>query len=253
MIENINVSSTTMKYDIRVTLALIFYKDYCLFVVIMTSLEDTAARTTLRIAGVFQEIRDSWIRRLDSYFNQIESLAEGDWVDKQDIIGIIRESRLASREAMDGLGNDLSSELVHNSHGIVTRYEAERESLQEEINDLRKSLTRALSGNNNSIRRENEAMRTAIGSIPEFALLEIIQKNKRSSYDDLEQDSGLSKSVIKKLVKNLSSQGYVNVDKKSKPHAIVHISTPWLIADDNFQCTLEVSSISQVTQMRPIG
>ncbi|MBE0527246.1 MAG: hypothetical protein IH631_09905, partial [Candidatus Thorarchaeota archaeon] len=50
----------------------------------MTNPDETAARTTLRIAGVFQEIRDSWVRRLDSYYNQIESLTEGDWIDSQD-------------------------------------------------------------------------------------------------------------------------------------------------------------------------
>lgn len=216
----------------------------------MTNPDDTAARTTLRIAGVFQEIRDSWVRRLDSYFNQIESLTEGDWIDSQDLIGIIRESRMASREAMDGLGNDLSSELVHSSHGIVTRYEAERESLQEEINDLRKSLARALSGEANTIRRENEALRIAVNSIPEFTLLKLIQKSRRSSYEELAEESSMSKAQVRKLVKALVSRGYVHVDKKSKPHAIVHLMTPWSIDEDEVQSTLKVSSPIDSIQTR---
>jgi len=228
-------------HDIRVTLALI-WSICCYYLVIsMTNPDETAARTTLRIAGVFQEIRDSWVRRLDSYFNQIESLAEGDWIEVQDLIGIIRESRLASREAMDGLGNDLSSELVHSSHGIITRYEAERESLQEEINDLRKSLTRALSGEANIVRRENESLRAAIHSIPEFNLLEIIQKHKRFTYEELMEESSLSKAKIRKLVKNLTASGYVHIDKKTRPHTIIHVSTPWLRTDDDYQITLESS------------
>ena len=216
----------------------------------MTSPDETAARTTLRIAGVFQEIRDSWVRRLDSYFNQIESLAEGEWIDKQDLIGIIRESRMASREAIDGMGNDLSSELVHSSHGIVTRYEAERQSLQEEIDDLRRSLARALSGSANTIRRENEALRTAIHSVPEFKLLATIQKNRRSTYDELVEQSGMSKAQTRKLVKELLAGGYVQVDKKSKPHAIIHLSTPWSIIEDDVQCTLEVPSTTESLQTR---
>jgi DNA-binding MarR family transcriptional regulator len=207
----------------------------------MASPDDVAARTTLRIAGVFQEIRDSWVRRLDSYFNQIESLLEGQWIDVQDMTGIIHESRMASREAIDGLGNDLSSELVHASNGIITRYEAERASLQEEINDLRHTLTRLLSGDANGIRRENEALRSAIATVPEFSLLEIIQKNRRTSYDDLEEITGLKKSKIRKLVKELISRGYVGVDKKTKPHSIVFISTPWHADVPQVQQTLETN------------
>lgn len=207
----------------------------------MSNPDETAARTTLRIAGVFQEIRDSWVRRLDSYYNQIESLTEGDWIEPQDLAGIIRESRLASREAMDGLGNDLSSELIHSSNGIITRYEAERASLQEEINDLRKSLSRALSGDSNTIRRENEALRIALNSIPEFNLLQIIQKNRRATYDQLADLSGISKAKVRKYSKDLMARGYVHLDKIAKPHQIVYISTPWSNPEPDFQCTLETS------------
>lgn len=220
--------------------------------VAMTNPDETAARTTLRIAGVFQEIRDSWVRRLDSYFNQIESLTEGDWIELQDLIGIIKESRMAAREAIDGMGNDLSSELVHTSHGIITRYEAERESLQEEINDLRKSLARALSGEANSIRRENQALREAIGSIPEFRLLEIIQEHKRLSYDDLAEISHLSKAKIRKLVKVLFARGYIHIDKRSRPHTIVHISTPWMPDAPDSRSSTDVSPSVELFQTKLI-
>jgi len=208
----------------------------------MTSQDDTiAARTTLRIAGVFQEIRDSWVRRLDSYYNQIESLTEGDWVDAQDLTGIIREARLASREAMDGLGNDLSSELIHSSNGIISRYEAERTSLQEEINDLRKSLSRALSGDANMIRRENESLRYALASVPEFSLLKIIQKNRRSTYEELVEYTDLTKAKLRKYTKELMARGYVTIDKKTRPHQIVYLSTPWSTPEPEVQCTLETN------------
>jgi DNA-binding MarR family transcriptional regulator len=207
----------------------------------MAQPDDVAARTTLRIAGVFQEIRDSWVRRLDSYFNQIESLLEGQWIDVQDMTGIIHESRMASREAIDGLGNDLSSELVHASNGIITRYEAERASLQEEINDLRQTISRLLSGDANAIRRENEALRSAIASVPEFSLLETIEKNRRTSYDDLAIVTGVKKSSLRKLVKELASRGYVGIDKKTKPHSIIFISSPWHANEPQLQQTLETN------------
>jgi len=195
----------------------------------MTNPDETAART------------DSWVRRLDSYYNQLESLSEGDWIETQDLVGIIREARLASREAMDGLGNDLSSELVHSSHGLVTRNEAERASLQEEINDLRKSLSRALSGDANKSRRENEALRVALNSVPEFRLLKIIQKNRRSTYAQLMECTSLSKAKLRKLAKELMARGYVHVDKKARPHQIVYLSTPWSSPEPEIQGTLETS------------
>jgi DNA-binding MarR family transcriptional regulator len=207
----------------------------------MASPDEIAARTTIRIAGVFQEIQESWVRRLDSYYNQIESLLEGQWFDSQDLAGIIREARLASREAIDGLGNDLSSELVHASNGIITRYEAERSSLQEEINDLRSSLTHALSGDANSIRRENEALRIAIHSVPEYGLLEIIRKNRRSSYDQLADFTGFNKAKVRKLIKELKTRGYVSIDSKTKPHSVVFLSCPWSASEPEIQHTLEIN------------
>ena len=214
-----------------VTLALILPDCYESDVAPMTTTNDNAARMTLRIAGVLQEIRDIWAKRLDAYYTQIESLVDGQWLDTEDVIGVVRESRLASREALDGLGNDLSAELVHTSNGVVARYEAERRSFVEEINDLRDEISRLLSGDENTMRRENESLRVAIDSVPEFKLLKIIQRSRRTNYKELETNSGEKKSVLRKLVKELMKKGYVNVDKKSRPHAIIYLTAPWIQKD----------------------
>ncbi|NHI88580.1 MAG: hypothetical protein EAX87_03595 [Candidatus Thorarchaeota archaeon] len=193
----------------------------------MTTTDDNAARMTLRVAGVLQEVRDLWVKRLDTYFSQMEDLIEGQWLETEDIIGIIKESRMASREALDGLGNDLSAELVHSSNGVIARYEAERLSFNEEIQDLRAEIGRLLEGDENAIRRENESLHAAIDSIPEFNLLKVIQRYHRTDYKQLAQVTGDKKSVIRKLVKELMKKGYVNVDKKSRPHAIIFLTAPW--------------------------
>lgn len=193
----------------------------------MTSPSESAARSTLRIAGVFQEVRDIWVRRLDDYFTQLQELAIEEALDPTDFIGILRESRLASREALDGLGNDLSSELLHVTNGLATRYEAERISLIEEINDLRNALTRALSGDENSLRRENESLIQALSTIPEFELLKVIEGERRTNYDDLSKSTGIRKAKLRKFVKDLTARGYIAVDKKARPHAIIYLSAPW--------------------------
>ena len=193
----------------------------------MTTTDDNAARMTLRVAGVLQEVRDLWVKRLDTYFSQMEDLVEGQWLETEDIIGIIKESRMASREALDGLGNDLSAELVHSSNGVIARYEAERLSFIEEIQDLRAEISRLLADDENAIRRENESLHAAIDSIPEFNLLKVIQRYHRIDYKQLTQITGDKKSVIRKLVKELMKKGYVNVDKKSRPHAIAFLCAPW--------------------------
>ncbi|OLS31055.1 MAG: hypothetical protein ThorAB25_05720 [Candidatus Thorarchaeota archaeon AB_25] len=218
-----------------VTLALILSGNIEFIVTLMTTIDDNAARMTLRIAGVLQEIRDVWAKRLDVYYAQIESLVDGQWLETEDVIGIIRESRMASREALDGLGNDLSAELVHTSNGVVARYEAERLSFIEEVNDLRNEISRLLSGDENVLRRENESLRMAIDSIPEFKLLKVIQRSRRTNYKELEANSGEKKSVIRKLVKELMKKGYVNVDKKSRPHAIIYLTAPWTQKDSQHQ------------------
>ncbi|MBY8996647.1 MAG: hypothetical protein KGD60_02860 [Candidatus Thorarchaeota archaeon] len=205
----------------------------------MTTTNDNAARMTLRIAGVLQEIRDIWAKRLDVYYTQIESLVDGQWLDTEDVIGIIRESRMASREALDGLGGDLSAELVHTSNGVVARYEAERLSFVEEINDLRDEISRLLSGDENAMRRENESFKAVIDSIPEFNLLKVIQRGRRTDYKQLSEDTGEKKSALRKLVKELMRKGYVNIDKKSRPHAIIYLCAPWTQKEHQAQMALD--------------
>jgi hypothetical protein len=193
----------------------------------MNSPEDSAARHTLRIAGVFQEIRDVWIRRLEDYFDRIESLIDGQWMQTQDMAGVVREAKSASREALDGLGADLSSELVHESHGIFKRFEVERQTLTEEINDLRFSLAAAISGDEGLMQRENERMRHALATIPEYRLLAYVRELGRASYDELVEISQLKKSQVRKHAKTLMEKGHVVIDKKARPHVVVFLSAPW--------------------------
>ena len=214
----------------------------------MTTTDDNTARITLRIAGAFQEIRDIWAKRLNAYFNQIESLVKGQWLEPEDVIGIIRESRMASREALDGLGSDLSSELVHSSNGVIARYESERLSFIEEINDLRGEISRLLSGDENVLRRENETLRAAINTIPEFKLLKIIQRSRKTDYKQLSEDSGQKKSVVQKLVKELVKKGYVNIDKKSRPHAIIYLASPWSQSKNHVKPDLECPTAGSFLQ-----
>lgn len=220
------------------TLALILNVFIQLSVASMTTTDDNTARVTLRIAGALQEIRDIWAKRLDVYFTQIQSLIDGQWLDSKDIIGIIREARMATREALDGLGNDLSAELVHASNGVVARYEAERLSFVEEINDLRDEISRLLSGDENTLRRENESLRAALDAIPEFRLLRLIQRNRRCDYNRLAEESHEKKSAVRKMVKELVKKGYVSVDKKSRPHAIIYLLAPWTQKDHCSQTDL---------------
>ena len=208
----------------------------------MTDPSDTAARMTLKLAGQFQEIRDRWAGRLSDYFAQLESLVEGEWLDTDDLKGVIRESQLAAREALDGLGGDLSAVLVHESGGLFARFEEERQALLDQIYSLRSELAAALSGDTDRMRAENHALREAIQQVPEFKLLRTIQKEGRSTYKSLARMAGMKLGMVKKLVKSLASMGYVSVDKKSRPHAVVFLSAPWNISmEDTPSCRLEFS------------
>ena len=117
------------------------------------------------------------------------------------------------------------------------------------INDLRRSLSRALSGDANMIRRENESLRYALSSMPEFSLLQVIQKNRRSTYDELANCTGLTKTKLRNYTKELLARGHVTIDKKTRPHQIVYLSTPWSTSEPEVQCTLE--PISSTIQYEP--
>ncbi len=193
----------------------------------MSNPEDMAARLTLKLAGVFQQANDVWVRRIDSYFSQLEALTDGQWLDSSDIAGIIKESKLASREALDGLSNDLSAELIHASNGMLVRYESERVNFLNEISNLKLSLDRYLSGDENAARRENLSLRTALMKMPEFQLLTVIQRERRASYGRLSELSRVKKGKVRKFVKALAESGFCHVDKRSRPHAVIFDLAPW--------------------------
>jgi predicted transcriptional regulator len=193
----------------------------------MDSSEETSARITLRIAGVFQEIRELWIRRLDTYFSQLESLVQGQWLTCNELSSIVHESRMAAREAFDGLAGDLTAELVHESNGLVARHEVERASLADEISSLRDRMARAPSGDGKLVRRQNEALVYALMRTPEFRLLEIIRAHRQATYDDLVQATGQKRSLIQKLCKALAEGGYIALDRKAKPHLVKYFTAPW--------------------------
>ncbi|MBD3406305.1 MAG: winged helix-turn-helix transcriptional regulator [Candidatus Lokiarchaeota archaeon] len=195
----------------------------------MTS-DETSARLTLRLAGVLQEVRDAWTVRLDAYFNQLDDLVQGEWFDSSDIGALLKESRMASKEALHGLGNDLSAEIIHASSGIITRFADERASLSEEIADLRGTISQLSSGDDASIRMENEALRRAFRTIPEFRALEILQRKKKSTYKEIASEMELSAGKLRKHIKNLEKKGYVSIDKDTRPHSILFISSPWDIS-----------------------
>jgi hypothetical protein len=218
----------------------------------MSTPEDIAARSTLKLAGIFQQARDLWVRRIDSYFSHLESLTNGQRLDPSDITGIIKESKLASREALDGLGNDLSTELIHASNGMLVRYESERVILLNEISALKLSLDTYLSGDENAARRENQSLRTALMKMPEFQLLTVIQREHRASYILLSELSGAKKGKVRKYVKALAESGFCHVDKKSRPHAVIFDFAPWNTNGSPRHQTFQVQNSISFQQV-PLG
>ncbi len=205
---------------------------------------DAAARMTLKTAGVFQDIIDLWVRRLETYFSQLQSLTEGQWLTGDDLLGIIREARLASKEALAGLGNDLSAELVHESSGLISRHEAERASLSEEITDLRESITRALSGDENAAKRQSEALFAELMAVPEYRLLEIIRAQNTATYEQLTSATGQKRTIVSRQVKTLVAKGYLAIERKSRPQTIRFLSAPWanIGQEPQFQLDLPVNA-----------
>ncbi|TFG05433.1 hypothetical protein EU538_11375 [Candidatus Thorarchaeota archaeon] len=193
----------------------------------MTVPDDTSARLTLKVAGAFQEARDLWVRRLDAYFSQLEQLVHGQWLTSDDIRGILRESRLAAREAIDGFGEDLSTQLTHESSGLIGRFQTERNELIEQIDDLEKRIDRMLSTDQGSIRRENENLRDTIMSMPEFELLTLIQEQGETTYKKIAKVSDCSVKEVRKLVRLLSKSGHVSINKSTRPHEIHFLHAPW--------------------------
>ena len=193
----------------------------------MSNHEDAAARSTLRIAGVLQSKRDLWVRRLENYYAELEKLILGEWLDSSDLTGLVKEACLASREAIDGLANDLSAELLHASSGIFSRFESDRATLMAEISKLKAEISRLLSVDEEGVLRENDALRSVVLNLPEYQLLCVIQQSRGGTYADLSARSKVKKGRVQKYVKILADRGHVIIDRKSRPHRVLFVDTPW--------------------------
>jgi len=193
----------------------------------MSNHEDVAARSTLKIAGVLQSKRDLWVRRLENYYTELERLIVGEWLDSTDLTGLVREARLASREAIDGLANDLSAELLHASSGIFSRFETDRASLVAEISKLQTELARLLSLDEEGVLRENDALRSVVLNLPEYQLLCVIQQIRGGTYAEISSNSKVTKGKVQKYVKVLAERGHVLIDRKARPHRVLFVDTPW--------------------------
>jgi regulator of replication initiation timing len=197
----------------------------------MNQPDDMAARLTIRLAGVLQEIHNSWSSRVNAYFSRLESLVDGKWLDSDDIMGILSESKLAAAEALDGLGNDLSSEILHESSGLFSRFEEERVSLVRKISDLEDEINDMLNADGESLQQENRSLRHALSKFKEFTILKAVQKLGKTSYGDLSKETGIKKGKLRKYVKWLHEQGFIFVNKKTRPHQLVFLSAPWRSAE----------------------
>ncbi len=210
----------------------------------MSGSDELVARLTMRLAGVLQSTRDLWVKRVSEYFSQLESLVNGQWFEREDLPGLIRESKSAAKEALEGLSNDLSSQMLHMLSATVQRFESENTELAERIESLTESLSLALSGDENDVRRENENLRNALMTVPKFQLLLHIQKSSVLTYDELSRLSGMTKGKIRSYVKALVADGYVLVNKNTKPHTLIFVSAPWRMPESSPQMFLESHSLA---------
>ncbi len=193
----------------------------------MTSEEDIAARLTVKFAGSLQEIQDRWTKRLDTYFTRLESLVEGDWFAVEDIPAIIRESKAAAREALDGLGGDLCAQIVRESSGLIARYETERASLLRQLSQVRDETARVLSMDQNGLGQQNLELVSIIRSLPEFQVLSVIERQQQITYDMLSKETGLKRGALSKIVRSLAERGYVQIDTRDRRQVIHFKYAPW--------------------------
>jgi hypothetical protein len=116
---------------------------------------------------------------------------------------------------------------VHESSGLFTRFEVERNGLNEKISDLRAVLDNLAKKDEYLAQRENQMFRKIIFSIPDFQVLQVIQSLRNTSYSHLVEITGLKRSELRKITKSLNEHGYLEIDKSKRPHVITFIFAPW--------------------------
>jgi len=182
-------------------------------------------RIVLRLLGIMYDIRSKWEKRLESFMNRYTSQSVGEFPFSE------------FKDIVLGYFADFHSEL---SRSVVKYVQTLIEKYTSTIEDLETRIASSKIYNNvvEDLRREVETLREKNAKLQNFMKKELLRTVKYKILAVLEKDGELnvkklaarlnvSENRVRKYLKELEDEKFIEIKRNVRPYAISLLKTPW--------------------------
>lgn len=191
-------------------------------------------RVVLRLLGIMYDLRAKWEKKLERVFDHYVS--QQNYKEMSTPLNL-EETSLDIKDIVLGHLADFHSEL---SRSVVKYVQGLIEKYVSTIEDLKKRVE-ALDTRGNvveDLRKEVEILREKTVKLQKFIkreltknvkyrILTVLEESSNLTTRDLVEKLKVSEGQIRKCLKELKSEGFVEMKKDVRPYVIILLKTPW--------------------------
>ncbi len=205
--------------------------------------ENFIHRMTLRFVGAINKVREDKIRELGDFFQILKThysqkpqshkeISLIEVFEKIEVKVTDKLTQIINSITVKAIGHlgQLREEIIQKGMILdqITEVPTKAEtqlSTQPEIIDV-KNIETARKIKEEIVRR-NRILKELLEAVPQFKILEIIEKTKADNYTTLSKATGYSNTAIRNYISELEEGGFIIVDRSRKPFMLKIAKTPW--------------------------
>jgi len=184
-------------------------------------------RVVLKLLGIMYDIRSRWERKLGSAIDRYasRSIEEITFSEFKDVIlGYFADFH-----------SDLSRSVVKYVQTLVEKYTSTIESLEKRVaasdtyNDVIVNLRNEVKALHGKIARLQEFLKKELLRTVKYKILAVLEEAGKLSVKELAAKLNVSEGQIRKYLKELEKQEFIEIKRDIRPYVVILLKTPWNI------------------------
>lgn len=184
-------------------------------------------RIVLKLLGIMYDVRNRWERKLGSAIDRYvsRSIEEVTFSEFKDVIlGYFADFH-----------SDLSRSVVKYVQTLVEKYTSTIESLENRVaasntyNDVIVNLRNEVKALHGKIAKLQEFLKKELLRTVKYKILAVLEEVGKLSVKELAAELNISERQIRKHLKELEKQKFIEIKRDVRPYVVVLLKTPWNI------------------------
>lgn len=184
-------------------------------------------RIVLKLLGIMYDVRNRWERKLGSAIDRYvsRSIEEVTFSEFKDVIlGYFADFH-----------SDLSRSVVKYVQTLVEKYTSTIESLENRVaasntyNDVIVNLRNEVKALHGKIAKLQEFLKKELLRTVKYKILAVLEEVGKLSVKELAAELNISERQIRKHLKELEKQKFIEIKRDIRPYVVVLLKTPWNI------------------------